>query len=121
MEGELPVSSPRFASGTTRGQRRRVLGRCGTPGVVMLPAPAGLLAAAPPTTPSSLIDARKMAEQRDRPLSERATAAKVAGADSALRLSIENDEPWYTSPLMWGAALGGVATVIALLAPRLPR
>ena len=52
------------------------------------------------------------------------TAARVAGADSPLQLSIVDQKPWYTSPVVWGitgAALVGIATVVYLLAPQPPR
>lgn len=53
-----------------------------------------------------------------------ATAAKVGGPDAAFQLSIVNEKPWYTSPVVWGAtgvALVGIATVIFLVAPPPPR
>lgn len=52
------------------------------------------------------------------------TAAKVASPDSPLQLSVVDQKPWYTSPVVWGAAgavLVGVATVVYLLAPPPPR
>lgn len=52
------------------------------------------------------------------------TAAKVASADSPLQLSVVDQKPWYTSPVVWGisgAALVGIATVIFLLAPQPPK
>lgn len=56
--------------------------------------------------------------------SSQVTAARVAGADSPLQLSIVDQKPWYTSPVVWGvsgAALVGIATVIFLLAPQPPK
>ncbi|GMU59886.1 MAG: hypothetical protein AMXMBFR34_16490 [Myxococcaceae bacterium] len=53
-----------------------------------------------------------------------ATVARVAGAGSPLQLSVVDQKPWYTSPVVWGvtgAALVGVATVIFLLAPQPPK
>lgn len=53
-----------------------------------------------------------------------ATAAKAGGPDAAFQLSIVNEKPWYTSPVVWGATgavLVGVATVVYLLAPPPPR
>ncbi len=52
------------------------------------------------------------------------TAAKVAGPDSPLQLSVVDQKPWYTSPVVWGvtgAALVGIATVVFLLAPQPPK
>lgn len=52
------------------------------------------------------------------------TAAKVASPDSPLQLSVVDQKPWYTSPVVWGAAgavLVGVATVVYLLSPPPPR
>lgn len=52
------------------------------------------------------------------------TVARVAGADSPLQLSVVDQKPWYTNPVVWGvtgAALVGVATVIYLLAPQPPK
>jgi tetratricopeptide (TPR) repeat protein len=53
-----------------------------------------------------------------------ATVARVAGAGSPLQLSVVDQKPWYTSPVVWGiagAALVGVAAVIFLLAPQPPK
>ncbi|MDP2272652.1 MAG: hypothetical protein Q8N23_00945 [Archangium sp.] len=52
------------------------------------------------------------------------TAAKVASSESPLQLSVVDQKPWYTSPVVWGvtgAALVGIATVVFLLAPQPPR
>ena len=52
------------------------------------------------------------------------TAAKVASPESPLQLSVVDQKPWYTSPVVWGvtgAALVGIATVVFLLAPQPPR
>jgi hypothetical protein len=52
------------------------------------------------------------------------TAARVASPDSPLQLSIVDQKPWYTSPVVWGisgAALVGIATVVFLLAPQPPK
>lgn len=52
------------------------------------------------------------------------TAAKVASPESPLQLSVVDQKPWYTSPVVWGitgAALVGIATVAFLLAPQPPR
>ena len=52
------------------------------------------------------------------------TAAKVASAESPLQLSVVDQKPWYTSPVVWGvtgAALVGIAAVVFLLAPQPPR
>lgn len=52
------------------------------------------------------------------------TVARVAGADSPLQLSVVDQKPWYTNPVVWGvtgAALVGVATVVFLLAPQPPK
>lgn len=53
-----------------------------------------------------------------------ATAAKLGSPDAAFQLSIVNQKPWYTSPVVWGATgavLVGVATVIFLVAPPPPK
>lgn len=55
---------------------------------------------------------------------QQVTAARVAGPESPLQLSVVDQRPWYTSPVVWGvagAALVGVATVVYLLAPQPPR
>lgn len=52
------------------------------------------------------------------------TVARVAGPDSPLQLSVVDQKPWYTNPVVWGvtgAALVGVAAVIFLLAPQPPK
>jgi tetratricopeptide (TPR) repeat protein len=52
------------------------------------------------------------------------TNAKVASPESPLQLSIVDQKPWYTSPVVWGisgAALVGIATVVFLLAPPPPK
>lgn len=52
------------------------------------------------------------------------TAAKVASSESPLQLSVVDQKPWYTSPVVWGvtgAALVGIATVVFLLSPQPPR
>jgi tetratricopeptide (TPR) repeat protein len=52
------------------------------------------------------------------------TAAKVASPESPLQLSVVDQKPWYTSPVVWGvtgAALVGIATVVFLLSPQPPR
>ena len=52
------------------------------------------------------------------------TAAKVASPETALQLSVVDQKPWYTSPVVWGvtgAALVGIATVAFLLAPQPPQ
>ena len=52
------------------------------------------------------------------------TAAKVAGPESPLQLSVVDQKPWYTSPVTWGitgAALVAIATVVFVLAPQPPR
>jgi tetratricopeptide (TPR) repeat protein len=52
------------------------------------------------------------------------TAAKVASPETPLQLSIVDQKPWYTSPVVWGisgAAMVGIATVVFLLAPQPPK
>ncbi len=52
------------------------------------------------------------------------TAAKVAGPDSPLQLSVVDQKAWYQSPVVWGvsgAALVVIGTVVFLLAPAPPR
>ncbi len=52
------------------------------------------------------------------------TTARVASPESPLQLSVVDQKPWYTSPVVWGvtgAALVGIATVVFLLAPQPPK
>lgn len=52
------------------------------------------------------------------------TQAKVASSEFPLQLSVVDQKPWYTSPVVWGvtgATLVGIATVVFLLAPQPPR
>lgn len=75
----------------------------------------------PPPTEVSSFTAWYFVEALD---ATQVTAAKVASPDSPLQLSVVDQKPWYTSPVVWGVAgavLVGVATVAYLLAPRPPR
>ena len=75
----------------------------------------------PPPTEVSSFTAWYFVEALD---ATQVTAAKVASPDSPLQLSVVDQKPWYTSPVVWGVAgavLVGVATVAYLLAPPPPR
>lgn len=53
-----------------------------------------------------------------------ATVARLAGPEAPLQLSVVNQRPWYTNPVVWGvtgAALVGVAAVVYFLSPSPPK
>lgn len=75
----------------------------------------------PPPKDATSFTAWYFAEALD---ATQATAAKAGGPDAAFQLSVVNQKPWYTSPVVWGATgavLVGVATVVFLLAPPPPK
>jgi len=79
------------------------------------------VAAIPPPVDAPTFTAYYFVEALD---ATAATQAKVGSPDSPLQLSVADQRPWYTSPVVWGiagAVLVGVGAAVYALSPQPPQ